>query len=174
MCEEQIKMRLEAAEGYIELGMLDEAVSELRSIPAEERMGVGGLTVLLDLYRARGEWSMMETVALLLLEADSGNVERWIDVAISKRLGGKIEKARQFLLETAEFFPRTALVHYHLACVECQLGNIADAKEHLAISKDLCLVCRVMALTDETDLRPLWTEYNAPKPANVLSEKDAW
>lgn len=174
MCDEQIKMRLEAAEGYIELGMLDEAARELKSLPDEERMESGGLLVLLELYRAREEWGLMETVALLLLEADPNNVDRWIDVAISKRLAGKVEKARDFLIETAEFFPRTALVHYHLACCECQLGNLSSAKDHLAISKDLCLVCRVLALTDETDLRPLWTEYNAPKPTHALSAKDAW
>lgn len=174
MCQEQIKMRLEAAEGYIELGMLDDAIRELDALPREERMGPGGLAVLLELYRTAGEWSLMEAVALLLLDSDSENVDRWIDVAIAKRFDGRVEKARDFLLRTAEFFPRTAMVHFHLACCECQLGNIASAKEHLAISKDLCLVCRVLALTDEHDLRPLWSEYNAPKAAHALSEKDAW
>ncbi|MFZ4587482.1 MAG: tetratricopeptide repeat protein [Terrimicrobiaceae bacterium] len=174
MCDEQIKMRLESAEGYIELGMLNDAVRELESIPKDQRMGPNGLSVLLELYRASEDWALMEAVALLLLESDSENVDRWIDVAIAKRLGGRVEKARDFLLQTAEFFPRTAMVHFHLACCECQLGNIASAKEHLAISKDLCLVCRVLALTDEHDLRPLWSEYNAPKAAFALSAKDAW
>jgi hypothetical protein len=30
-------------------------------------------------------------------------------------------------------------------------------------SKKRCRICRVLALTDEGDLEPIWTDYSAPQ-----------
>jgi hypothetical protein len=87
-------------------------------------------------------------------------VDRWIDLALSLR---SVASARELLLEAADRFPDTALVHFHLARFECSLGNLALAKEHLGRSKKLCPVCRVLALTDEADLLPIWTDHSTPQ-----------
>ena len=51
--------------------------------------------------------------------------------------------------------PQVALVHYNLACYECQLGNLEMAKGHLKLAFKIKKGLRLEAL-DEPDLEPLW------------------
>ena len=157
------QMILLAAEGYLELGMLDDARREYESLSPAAKHCVEGLTVLMEIHRAAGNLTELESIAEQLCIMDSDNVDRWIDLALVLREEHSIESARELLLEAADRFPNTALVHFHLARFECSLGNLADAKEHLGRSKKLCPVCRVLALTDEADLLPIWADHNAPK-----------
>ena len=66
-----------------------------------------------------------------------------------------IDTARLILLTAVEGHPNNALVHYNLACYECQLGDLAVAKARLRHAFKLDAALRVSALDDE-DLRPLW------------------
>jgi len=50
---------------------------------------------------------------------------------------------------------RKAIVHYNLACYECQLGDIAAAKKYLAKTFMLDPKYRIHALEDD-DLVPMW------------------
>jgi predicted Zn-dependent protease len=163
MIDDQYKMGLMAAEGYLELGMPEEALREFQNLPRDVKLGVEGLSLLMEIHRAEEEWEAMESVAERLWEAEPGNVARWIDWAIALRLSNSPSSARVLLLEALDQFPEEAIVHYHLACCECQLGNLPSAREHLMESKKRCRICRVLALTDEGDLQPIWTDYSAPQ-----------
>lgn len=163
MIDDQYKMGLMAAEGYLELGMTDDAMREFMNLPREAKFSIEGLTLLMEIHRAEEEWPEMESVAERLWAADPGNVVRWIDWAQALRLANSINSARILLLEALERFPEEGLVHYHLACCECQLGNLPSAREHLMESKKRCRICRVLALTDEGELQPIWTDYAAPQ-----------
>jgi predicted Zn-dependent protease len=163
MIDDHYKMGLMAAEGYLELGMPEEALREFQNLPREVKLGVEGLSLLMEIHRAEEEWEAMESVAERLWEAEPGNVARWIDWAIALRLSNSPSSARVLLLEALDQFPEEAIVHYHLACCECQLGNLPSAREHLMESKKRCRICRVLALTDEGDLQPIWTDYSAPQ-----------
>jgi predicted Zn-dependent protease len=163
MIDDHYKMGLMAAEGYLELGMPEEALREFQNLPRDVKLGVEGLSLLMEIHRAEEEWEAMESVAERLWEAEPGNVARWIDWAIALRLSNSPSSARVLLLEALDQFPEEAIVHYHLACCECQLGNLPSAREHLMESKKRCRICRVLALTDEGDLQPIWTDYSAPQ-----------
>lgn len=150
-----------AAEGYLELGMLDDAKREFDRLLAEDKLGIDALSVLMRIRRAEGNLGELEAVAERLCIIDSDNVDRWIDLALVLGAENFIESARELLLEALDRFPGTALLHFHLARFECSLGNLALAKEHLHRSKKLCPVCRVLALTDEGDLLPIWADHSA-------------
>lgn len=47
------------------------------------------------------------------------------------------------------------ILHFNLACYECQLGELEVAKARLAHAFKLEPKCRLMALDDD-DLAPLW------------------
>ena len=47
---------------------------------------------------------------------------------------------------------------FNLACYAAQLGNLDEAKEHLARAIDLDRGIRMMVL-DEPDLEPLWESW---------------
>jgi hypothetical protein len=49
-----------------------------------------------------------------------------------------------------------AIYQYNLACYECQLGNLAEAKTRLQRAFEAEPKYRLRSLEDE-DLEPLWT-----------------
>lgn len=163
MSDENYKMGLLAAEGYLELGMPEEALREFQNLPRDVKLGVEGLSLLMEIHRVEEEWEAMESVAERLWEAEPEKVARWIDWALALRLSNSIQSARILLIEALERFPDEGLLHYHLACCECQLGNLPGARLHLMESKKRCRLCRVLALTDDGDLQPIWTDYSAPQ-----------
>ena len=160
MIDSPSQMSFLAAEGYLELGMLDDAMQEYKRLSSRTKQSVEGLTLLIEIHRAAGNAAELEFVAEQLCIIDPDNVDRWIELALALR---SIKTARELLLKVAECFPDTALVHFHLARFECSLGNLALAKEHLGRSKKLCPVCRVLALTDESDLLPIWADHSMPQ-----------
>ena len=72
-------------------------------------------------------------------------------------------EARDILLGIMVCFAVRALMQYNIACYECQLGNLNQAREHLdaafALSGGLYLRPRSL---DEPDLAPLWPPLCAP------------
>jgi len=163
MIDSSSQMTFLAAEGYLELGMLDDARQAYEQLSTPTKQSVEGLTLLMEIHRAAGNTPDLEAVAERLCVVDSDNVDRWIDLALVLSEEAMLDNARELLLEAVDRFPDTALVHFHLARFECILGNLLVAKEHLARSKKLCPVCRVLALTDEADLLPIWADHNTPK-----------
>ena len=162
MINQHTQKGLLAAEGYLELGMIGDALREVQSLPESDQMSVEGLSALLEIYRAAEEWGLMQAIASSLWRTDKQNVERWLDLAFAMRHATSVESARELLLEAAKHFPGEAMVYFQLACCECQMGNLSSAKEHLSESKRLCVACRVLALTDEGDLNPFWLDYATP------------
>jgi hypothetical protein len=77
-----------------------------------------------------------------------------IALASATRRAESLDAAKAILLAASERHPAVALLHYNLACYECQLRNMAQAKERLALAITLQSGCRLMAL-DEEDLQPL-------------------
>jgi len=164
MIDDDSKKILLAAEGYLELGMVPDALREFEGLPARAKTSLEGLAMLMEIHRAEEEWEAMESVASRLWEAEPENVGRWIDWAIALRQSDSVASARALLLEAVERFPDEALVHFHLACCECQLGNLPQARRHLMESKKRCRVCRVLMLTDDGELEPFWVDFSAPHP----------
>ena len=162
MIDPQNQMKIRAAQGYLEIGMVEDALMELESLPESEQMSNESLSVYVEIFRETGEWERMEKTAQLLCETDKQNVKSWLDCAFARYHLDSVESARATLLAATKRFPNEALLLYQLACCECQLGDIAEAKKHLNQSKELCPICRVLALTDEGDLDLIWQNYSTP------------
>jgi len=50
-----------------------------------------------------------------------------------------LDSARLILVNAAERQPDVAIFHYNLACYECQLGSLAEAKNRLKLGKVILL-----------------------------------
>ena len=146
---------LTAAEGYAELGLYLDANAELEEIDAEVRHVAEVLAVRLEIYRGLEKWELMQTVAGRLAAHDPDNAQWSISLAFATRRAQSIEAARRILLEAVERLPDEPILHYNLACYECQLGELEVAKARLAHAFRLEPECRRMALDDD-DLAPLW------------------
>jgi Tfp pilus assembly protein PilF len=146
---------LTAAEGFAELGMYLDANAELEEIDAEVRHVAEVLAVRLEIYRGLEKWELMRTVAGRLAANDPDNAQWSISLAYATRRAQSIEAAKSILIEAVERLPKEPILHYNLACYECQLGDIEVAKARLEHACKLSDKCRLMAL-DEADLEPLW------------------
>jgi hypothetical protein len=146
---------LTAAEGYAELGLYLDANAELEEIDAAVRHVAEVLAVRLEIYQGLEKWELMRTVAGRFATHDPDSAQWPLSLAYATRRAQSIEAAKAILLEAVERHPTEPMLHYNLACYECQLGLLEVAKARLAHAFKLEPKCRLMALDDD-DLAPLW------------------
>jgi tetratricopeptide (TPR) repeat protein len=123
MIDSSSQMILLATEGYLELGMLDDARLEYDRLSVEVKRSAEGLSLLIEIHRADGNFADLKPLAERLCVIDSDNVDRWIDLALMLSEEAMLENARELLREALDRFPDTALVHFHLARFECIWGT---------------------------------------------------
>ena len=157
-----MEKQLQAAVGYLELGMLVEANAEIENLSPELKTSSTALGVRLEIYRAAEKWSLMEVVARELWKRHQGEPVYWNDLAWAVRRADSIKAAHSILLDAADRFPGDAMTHFNLGCYACQLGDIEEAKEGVRRAIELDAKFKMLAL-DDPDLEPLWKEIEEAK-----------
>jgi tetratricopeptide (TPR) repeat protein len=149
--------RLRAVEGYIELGMYEEADFEIEQIdpawPAVSRI----LALKLCIYAGMAKWRLMEAVAKKLADRNPDDAQWVIWRAFAAARGHSIEGAKKILIQALRTHPNDPRIHYALGCYESRLQHFFPAKRHLARAIQLDARLRLVALSD-ADLEPLWAE----------------
>ena len=97
----------------------------------------------------------MAVVAAKLVEYDPGEPGWFINLAYATRRAESLETAHAILRRAEKLHGQNAAIQFNLACYEAQLGNIENAKRHLASAIRKDAHCRQLAL-DDSDLEPLW------------------
>jgi Tfp pilus assembly protein PilF len=154
----EIQRHLRAAIGFIELGMLEDAVSELESLLPEDRDRSSVLALRVEIYRTAGNWSLMEVAARELWKRHPEEPDYWTNLAWAVRRLDSVVAARDILLEAVERFPSDAMTHFNLGCYACQLGDIDQAKTRVRKAIKLDAKFKLLAL-DDADLEPLWKSF---------------
>lgn len=127
--------RLSAAEGWLDLGLEDEAESEWSHLPPAVQQSLRGSEVAWRILANRKRWEDALALARKELDRYPDNVSPWLRLAFSLRRArphtvGVIE-AQKVLLQVARQFPKEPVVAYNLACYACQLGALEKATEWL-------------------------------------------
>lgn len=135
--------------------MFLDADAEIERITPELRHEPEVLAARVAIYTGLKKWELLQTVAARLAAHDPNEAQWSISLAYATRRARSIEAAKAILLEAVERHPTEPMLHYNLACYECQLGDLEVAKARLAHAFKLQPQCRLMALDDE-DLEPLW------------------
>ena len=134
----KFKKTLSYANGYRELGMFKEALEEIATLSERLASRLETLQLKLAIFFDAKDWAAAECIAeeLAIREpADPGNL---VNLAFAVRRSESIAKAKAILAEAAKRFPNVAIIHYNLACYDCQDNELESAKEKLvqAISID--------------------------------------
>jgi tetratricopeptide (TPR) repeat protein len=150
-------MRLQAAEGWLELGNPAEARAELDQISPEYQCHPDVLRLRWQELSDRKEWSEALEVAAAILQADPGSASGWVHRSYCLHELKRTQEARDNLLRVVDQFPDSVIMRYNLACYECQLGRLEQARNWLekAIQLGDPQKLKTMALQDP-DLKPLW------------------
>jgi tetratricopeptide (TPR) repeat protein len=148
-----------AAIGWLELGNLQEALVELEGITPRFNRHPEVLDARWQILARQENWhECVETASKIILQAPEKALG-WIHRSYALHELKRTLEARDNLLPVVDRFPEEALIRYNLACYECQLARLDEARSWLrkAIKiggkKDI----RAMALQD-ADLQPLWPE----------------
>lgn len=155
-----ISRNLEAALGYLALGMHQDAWDELESLPPELRTDDGVLELRIQIYQGLGKWEPARVLAESLAKRSPENPHWWILWAFSLRREKSVEAARSVLLEAAAVHPDVALIPYNLACYACVLGQIEAAHKLLTIAFSMDVMLKRVAL-DDPDLDPIFGESSS-------------
>jgi tetratricopeptide (TPR) repeat protein len=146
----------EAALGYTELGMFEDANTELECIDPFNRAAPEVLAVRVAVYHGLKKWDALQVVAAQLAEYEPTNVQWTVSLAYATRRTASIGAARNILLTARHQFPSEAIIPFNLACYYCQLGDLPTAKDYLRRAFEIDPHWRLAALEDR-DLEPLWS-----------------
>jgi predicted Zn-dependent protease len=127
-------IHLRAAEGWVELGLPEEALKELEVLPAARREQPLVLMLLWRIYSAAGRWRDCIEVADELVQRDSKNLLGWIHRSYALHELKRTQEASDLLEPALLQFPDEELVAYNLACYACQLGREREAKALLVLA----------------------------------------
>jgi tetratricopeptide (TPR) repeat protein len=149
--------RLEYATGFIELGLLNEASEELELIEGEDRLSGEVMTVRGNLYMAAKNWDLLIAVSRELARQCPKIDQGWIHYAYALRELGRIAEAKAVLLQAEPLHAKCAALHYNMACYECLLGDIPEARRRLSVACKMGNEWKKAALTDP-DLKAMWDD----------------
>lgn len=140
--------KIEAAHGYIDLGMFQEAWDELESLPPELRAGNAVFEIRLEIFQRMQKWESARMLAESLAKQAPENPAWWLHWASAIRQEKTVGAARKVLRQAVELHPNVATIAYNLACYCCLLGDIAEAKELLKVAFGLDEEFKRIALDD--------------------------
>jgi predicted Zn-dependent protease len=145
---------IRAAQGYWELGMCEDALLELDTIPGmvQDRPDVLEMRLVVLMHIQR--WHDALNVSRRLIEVMPRAAAGFIHQAFCLHELGETTQARKTLLEGPESLLKEPTYHYNLACYECILGNLEAARRHLEASVMMDSRFREFALKDP-DLKAL-------------------
>lgn len=146
---------LEAADGYLYLGMVAEALDEISGIPHGEQDNSSVLLArtraLLHLRRWKNAAELAERGRTLHPDEEEFTVQHIF--ALHQLERG--EEAFKVLLAAPEWIRRTGILHYNLACYEARLGDLKTARRCIDAAIEINAAIKKNARVDP-DLAALW------------------
>jgi Flp pilus assembly protein TadD len=148
---------LQAAQGWLELGNHIEASSELEKISPCKQKHPDVLNVQWEVCAAARNWEAALEIASVLIRLDAEDPLGWVHRSNALHELKRTAEARDNLLRVVDIFPTSATMRYNLACYECQLGMLQQARDWLAQAFKLGDAKKMkLAAQDDPDLQPPW------------------
>jgi tetratricopeptide (TPR) repeat protein len=150
-----LEKAMRAAEGFFQLGMLQDAWNELEELhPAWRHFSQVALLrvhVLNNLKR----WEEAATIGRDALRDYPHFGPLYLATAHALRRCQNAAAAKAVILKGESVLKDEAIFYWMLACYDCQMGNLGDAKAELRMALELDNSMSMGAL-ENADLEPLW------------------
>jgi len=137
-----------AAQGYSELGMADDAIAEIDSLPEEVAQQPTVVELRTVILMQAKRWKPALTASRALCRVAPDKTSGFIHAAFCLHELGRTDEARDMLLGGPELLHTEPTYHYNLACYECALGHLDLARMHLDKSIELDKKFRDFAKND--------------------------
>lgn len=155
-----VMRRLEAAVGYLELDLPEEAWRELEGIDEVHASHPIIMLGRVDIRMRQARWEDAVGLAEALCQLETSEPGAYISRSFCLHCLGRTLEAREKLLESPPELAEVPTFHYNLACYECHLGNLDAARSRLAKAISLYDGFEEFAETDP-DLKALQPELAA-------------
>jgi len=152
-----ILRRLNSAQGWLNLGDWEEAAAELDGIDSEFQSIPLILIFRVEIYRMAENWGKMAEISRHLCGAQPAEAGHWLNYSYGARRSESVEAARDILTRAKKLFRNNAMIWFNLACYHAQLGELNEARVHVAEAMRIQPDFRETALKDP-DLEALWPE----------------
>ena len=150
---------LAAAEGWLELSNPVEANDELEKITPIKRAHPDVLKMRVRIYLEARKWEMALPVCEALVKSLPENPFGWIHRSYALHELKRTQEAYDLLIPAETRFPHEWVVPYNLACYQCQLGRLPEARSLLTKALELDPFSkRKMQALEDPDLAPLWAK----------------
>ncbi len=155
-------MRLQAAEGWLELGDVLEAGKEIEGIPSKLQEHPDVLEVRWQICAQTKRWEDCLRLSRILKERAPERLNGWLNFSFALHELKRTREAWDGLFGVVEKFPGEPTIAYNLACYAAQLGREWEAEQWLkqAFKLGEARALKRMALADP-DLKPLWERIKA-------------
>ncbi|MBV8141709.1 MAG: hypothetical protein JOZ60_06650 [Verrucomicrobia bacterium] len=145
------------AEGYSELGMLDDALAQIDQLDSEDQDRSEILRMRVDILIRKRRWPDALQLSERFSAANPDQPYGYVHAAFCLHEMGRTLEAKQTLLQGPAALLEEPVYYYNLACYETVLGNVEQAKAYLRASFRLNKSFREMAKKDP-DLDPIRDE----------------
>ncbi|MEI6349488.1 MAG: hypothetical protein WCP06_00105 [Verrucomicrobiota bacterium] len=150
-----VERALVAADGYLFLGLPDEAWSELQAIPPDDQWSADVLRARIRILLHLKRWKQAEELSTegngLYPEENEFMVQR----AFALKQQERPTEAVQVIRDAPEWIRATGILHYNLACYEAQMGDIGTARQCIRRAIEINASFKKNAKRDP-DLQRLW------------------
>lgn len=149
--------RLSSCQGYLQLGMPNEALEELEALSADLQKRPETMHLRAWVLMKQKEWLRALEVAENLCKMFPYVPVPFLDAAYCLHELHKTNDAREKLLKGPPELNRYPTYHYNLACYEAKLGLMDSARTHLEKAILMEPTYRKEAMSDP-DLKLLWAK----------------
>lgn len=125
---------MNAAQGYSELGMFEDALAELDTLSEEEREHPAALQMRLLVLMRMKRWVEGLEIAAKLREQCPELPTGYIHGAFCLHELGRTQEAKEMLLSGPPTLLAEPTYFYNLGCYDATLGNLEEAVKHLKMS----------------------------------------
>ena len=151
------EQQIRAAEGYAELGMYNEALSELDQLPPSDQERLESLRMRIQVILQIRDWKTGLKLSLRTANLFPKESYGFIHAAFCLHEMGQTKQAKEILLSGPPSLLEEPIYYYNLGCYEAVLGNVDQAKAYLRASFRLNKGFREIARQDP-DLAPIRDE----------------
>ncbi|MCB1234138.1 MAG: hypothetical protein KDM91_03620 [Verrucomicrobiae bacterium] len=155
-----LRHRIEASQGYFELGMVEDALRELDAGSAAERAHPETLHLRIQILLSCRRWDEALDQSRQLCDLVPDSTAGYIHQAYCLHELGRTRDARETLIGGPDSLREEPVFFYNLGCYEARLGQRDAARAWLLRSFEMEPDLRHQAKGDP-DLRDLWGDLEA-------------
>ena len=150
----ELKWRLAHVRGYLGLGMIEDASTELDQVPPETAQDTDVLSLRALILHEQEKWPMLVKVASELVSRQPLEAGWWVTCAYATRRSQSLAAAEAILVESERTHPAEATIQFNLGCYACQRGDLIEAR--LRVDRAIALDPSFQdAAASDPDLAPL-------------------